>query len=79
MNIAKLEEIASAIRGCIISNSHKTHTPHLASCLSCVDILVAAYFHSLRIDPQKPNDPTHRFIPVRGSARLFQVLAKRGF
>ena len=82
MNIAKLEEIASTIRGCIISNSHKTNTPHLASCLSCVDILVAAYFHSLRIDPQKPNDPGRdRFILSKGhgAPALFQVLAKRGF
>ena len=82
MNVAKLEEIASEIRGCIISNSHKTHTPHLASCLSCVDILVAAYFHSLRIDPQKSNDPGRdRFILSKGhgAPALFQVLAKRGF
>lgn len=82
MNVAKLEQIATEIRGCIISNSHKTHTPHLASCLSCVDILVAAYFHSLRIDPQKPNDQGRdRFILSKGhgAPALFQVLAKRGF
>jgi transketolase len=82
MNVAKLQKIASEIRGCIISNSHKTHTPHLASCLSCVDILVASYFHSLRIDPQKPNDPGRdRFILSKGhgAPALFQVLAKRGF
>ncbi len=82
MNVAKLQEIASEIRGRIISNSHKTQTPHLGSCLSCVDILVAAYFHSLRIDPQKPNDPGRdRFILSKGhgAAALFQVLAMRGF
>lgn len=82
MNVAKLEQIATEIRGCIISNSHKTHTPHLASCLSCVDILVAAYFHSLRIDPKKPNDQGRdRFILSKGhgAPALFQVLAKRGF
>ena len=82
MNVEKLQEIASEIRGRIISNSHKTQTPHLASCLSCVDILVAAYFHSLRIDPQKPNDPGRdRFILSKGhgAAALFQVLAMRGF
>ncbi len=82
MNVAKLQEIASEIRGRIISNSHKTQTPHLGSCLSCVDILVAAYFHSLRIDPQKPNDPERdRFILSKGhgAAALFQVLAMRGF
>ena len=82
MNVEKLQEIASEIRGRIITNSHKTQTPHLGSCLSCVDILVAAYFHSLRIDPQKPNDPGRdRFILSKGhgAAALFQVLAMRGF
>ncbi len=82
MNVAKLQEIASEIRGRIISNSHKTQTPHLGSCLSCVDILVAAYFHSLRIDPKNPNDPGRdRFILSKGhgAAALFQVLAMRGF
>jgi transketolase len=82
MNVAKLQEIASEIRGRIIANSHNTQTPHLGSCLSCVDILVAAYFHSLRIDPQKPRDlERDRFILSKGhgAAALFQVLAMRGF
>jgi transketolase len=82
MELEKLQEIASEIRGRIIANSHKTKTPHLGSCLSCVDILVAVYFHSLRIDPDKPRDPDRdRFILSKGhgAAALFQVLAMRGF
>lgn len=82
MELEKLQEIASEIRGRIISNSHKTKTPHLGSCLSCVDILVAVYFHSLRIDPTKPRDPDRdRFILSKGhgAAALFQVLAMKGF
>lgn len=82
MNVAKLQEIASEIRGRIIANSHNTQTPHLGSCLSCVDILVAAYFHSLRINPQKPRDVERdRFILSKGhgAPALFQVLAMRGF
>ena len=82
MELEKLQEIASEIRGRIISTSHKTKTPHLGSCLSCVDILVAVYFHSLRIDPKKPRDPDRdRFILSKGhgAAALFQVLAMRGF
>jgi transketolase len=82
MELEKLQEIASEIRGRIISNSHKTKTPHLGSCLSCVDILVAVYFHSLRIDPAKPRDPDRdRFILSKGhgAAALFQVLAMKGF
>lgn len=82
MNVAKLQGIASEIRGRIIANSHNTQTPHLGSCLSCVDILVAAYFHSLRINPQKPRDSERdRFILSKGhgAPALFQVLAMRGF
>jgi len=81
-NIAELERLAREIRARIIETSHKTNTPHLGSCLSCVDILVAAYFHTLRIDPTRPRDPDRdRFILSKGhgAAALFQVLALRGY
>lgn len=80
--IQKLEDIARTIRARIIETSHKTQTPHLGSCLSCVDILVAAYFETLQIDPAKPTDENRdRFILSKGhgAAALFQVLALRGF
>ncbi len=82
LNTAELEKLARMIRARIIENSHKTNTPHLGSCLSCVDILVAAYFHVLRLDPAKPRAPERdRFILSKGHAApaLFQVLALRGF
>src|SRR3970040_632533 len=78
----QLERIARNIRARIIENSHRTHTPHLGSCLSCVDILVALYFQVLRIDPANPRAPERdRFILSKGhaAAALFQVLALRGF
>jgi len=79
---AELEKIARTIRARVIETSHKTNTPHLGSCLSCVDILAAAYFSVLRIDPEQPRDPVRdRFILSKGhgAAALFQVLALRGF
>ena len=79
---AGLDDIARTLRARIVETSHKTNTPHLGSCLSCVDILVAAYFGALRIDPSKPRDPARdRFILSKGhgAAALFQVLALRGF
>jgi transketolase len=82
MKLNELQDIASIIRGRIITNSHKTKTPHLGSCLSCVDMLVAVYYYSLRIDPLKPKDPARdRFILSKGhgAAALFQVLAMKGF
>jgi len=82
LTTAQLERIARDIRIRIIENSSRTHTPHLGSCLSCVDVLVALYFHVLRIDPQEPRDPGRdRFILSKGhgAPALFQVLALRGF
>ncbi len=82
MEIGQLENLARRIRARIIENSHRTHTPHLGSCLSCVDILVAAYFNTLRLDPENPSDPDRdRFILSKGhgAPALFQVLALRGF
>ncbi|WP_288391931.1 transketolase [uncultured Herbaspirillum sp.] len=81
-DITSLKTIASQLRGRIIDNAHRTQTPHLGSCLSCVDILTAAYFSTLRIDPTQPADPLRdRFILSKGhgAAALFQVLALRGF
>ena len=82
MEVPRLEKLAREIRVRIIENSHRTSTPHLGSCLSCVDILVAAYFHVLRIDPADPrNADRDRFILSKGhgAAALFPVLALRGF
>lgn len=57
-------------------------TPHLGSSLSCVDILVAAYWSVLRIDPADPRNPDRdRFILSKGHAAtaLYATLAYRGF
>ena len=82
MNIQKLSQNANILRARIIENSSKTGTPHLGSCLSCVDILVALYFKVLKIDPTNPQwSERDRFILSKGhgAPALFQVLAMRGF
>jgi transketolase len=82
MNIAELETYAKILRGRIIETSSRTSTPHLGSCLSCVDLLVALYFSVLNIDAKNPKDPRRdRFILSKGHAApaLFQILAMRGF
>lgn len=81
-SIEELKQRACILRAQIIENSHRTQTPHLGSCLSCVDILVAAYFHALRMDSTQPQNPDRdRFILSKGHAAptLFHVLAMRGF
>ncbi len=80
--IQELERIARTIRARVVETSHKSQIPHLGSCLSCVDILVAAYFGVLRIDASNPSEERRdRFILSKGHAApaLFQVLALRGF
>ena len=82
MKISELKKIASIARSRIILNSHRTNTPHLGSCLSCVDILVALYFDKLKINPRLPRSPSRdRFILSKGhgAAALFQILAMKGF
>ena len=80
--IEDLEALGRRIRGKVIETSHRTRTPHLASCLSCIDVLVAAYFEVLRIDPARPKDEDRdRFILSKGhgAMALFHVLAMRGY
>lgn len=80
--ITELEKIARELRFKLIQMSHKAGTPHLGSALSCIDILVAAYWTTLRIDPQNSCDPLRdRFILSKGHAAtaLYATLAERGF
>lgn len=79
---ASLEAVAREMRARIIETSSRAGIPHLGSCLSCVDILVALYFLVLRIDPKAPRDSGRdRFILSKGhgAPALFQILAMRGF
>ena len=81
-DIAELQSLARNFRARIVETSHRTGTPHLGSCLSCVDLLTALYFSILRIDPSDPSSPDRdRFILSKGhgAPALFQVLATRGF
>ena len=78
----ELKAIAARLRATIVELSHSAGTPHLASSLSCVDILTAAYWRSLRIDPTRPDDPGRdRFILSKGHAALslYVALEARGF
>lgn len=81
-DLAAFDRRARELRARIIETSCRSGTPHLGSCLSCVDILVALYFHILRHDPADPTAPGRdRFILSKGHAvpALFQVLAEAGF
>ena len=81
-SLAALEEVALTIRKRTIRTSSEAKIPHLGSCLSCVEILVALYWAELRVDPDHPEEPNRdRFVLSKGHGApvLFQVLAERGF
>lgn len=81
-SLQELEALARRLRGDLVEMSHRAATPHLASALSCVDILVAAYWGALRIDPASPQDPLRdRLVFSKGHAvtALYAALARRGF
>jgi transketolase len=78
----ELCRLAADLRMRTIATSSRTGTPHLGSCLSCIDLLVFLYWRVLRIEPLRPRDPARdRFILSKGhgAPALFQVLAERGF
>ena len=73
---------AAQLRGKIIEMSHAAQAAHLASSLSCADILTAAYWHVLNVNPERPNDPLRdRFILSKGhaAAALYAALAMKGY
>lgn len=77
-----LKKQAARLRGRVIEMSHKAQAAHLASSLSCCDIVTAAYWHVLRIDPKDPTNPLRdRFILSKGHAAtaLYAALAFKGF
>ena len=81
-SISELEHLARTLRFRVVRTSYLSGTPHLGSCLSCIDLLTYLYWNVLRIDPQAPRAADRdRFILSKGHAApaLFQVLAQRGF
>jgi len=77
-----LKKTASEVRADVIRMSHRAGTAHLASSLSCVDILVAAYWSALNIFPDRPQAPERdRLILSKGHAvsALYAALAHRGY
>ena len=54
LRIDQLKALARKLRFRIVRTSHLSGTPHLGSCLSCLDLLVYLYWNALRIDPNKP-------------------------
>lgn len=81
-DVEKLKKMAAHLRGTVVTMCHEASSAHLGSSLSCLDVLTAAYWHVLNIDPSKPEDPMRdRFILSKGHAAmaLYATLANRGY
>ena len=63
----ELAATALALRQRLVTTSATAKIPHLGSCLSFVELLVALYWQELRIDPANPVDPDRdRFLLSKG-------------
>ncbi len=79
---ALLTEMAKKIRVDCIKMIHKAKSGHPGGSLSAADILAVLYFHTLRIDPERPKwEDRDRFVLSKGHAApaVFAALAHRGF
>ncbi|MHA2227425.1 MAG: transketolase [Candidatus Hodarchaeales archaeon] len=77
-----LESKAFAIRRQILEMISRVGSGHPGGSLSCVEILIALYFHVMNIDPNKPRwEDRDRFILSKGHAApaLYATLAEKGF
>lgn len=77
-HIDELQALAQKLRGDVIELSHRRKAPHLGSCLSCLDILVAAYWTAMDPDPRRVD--RDRFVLSKGHAvlALYCILNARG-
>jgi transketolase len=77
-----LERTARRVRERILEVVWESGSGHVGGALSEADILVALYFHALRVDPSRPDwEDRDRFILSKGHGGLglAVVLAERGF
>lgn len=80
--VSQLRLLGEEVRRLTIEMSERSRSGETGSSLSISDILVVLYFHTLNIDPQKPNDKSRdRFILSKGhgAAAYYATLALRGY
>jgi transketolase len=82
LNVNELEEKAKTIRRHVINMIYKAGSGHPGGSLSCVDILTALYFHTMRHNPSKPEwTDRDRFVLSKGHAApaLYAALAEADY
>jgi transketolase len=82
MDIDNLKAIAKELRVDIIRMLAEAGSGHPGGSLSCIDMLVALYFHKMRHKPEDPRwSNRDRFVLSKGHCvpALYAVLAKAGY
>ncbi len=82
MNIVELKTIARELKVDIIRMLVEAGSGHPGGSLSCIDVLVALFFHKMRHRPADPNwVDRDRFILSKGHCvpALYAVLARAGY
>lgn len=82
MTLDELEGVTKKIRTHAINMVHWGSSAHIATALSCVDMMAVLYFEIMNVDPTNPWSPDRdRFILSKGHgcAAQYAVLAERGF
>lgn len=80
--IERLQALARKVRCHIVHIISTAGVGHPGGSLSQTDILVALYFHVMRLDPQRPDwEDRDRFVLSKGhgAAGLYATLAERGY
>ena len=80
--ILELKQKAKELRKEIIEMVYRAQSGHPGGSLSEIDVLVALYYHKLRIDPKNPGlENRDRFILSKGHASpgIYAVLADKGY
>ncbi|MBX2885903.1 MAG: transketolase [Granulosicoccus sp.] len=82
LNLCDLQETARQIRLLDLETVYRAGAGHIGGEMSAIDILTTLYFHTLRVDPDRPQAPNRdRFILSKGhtACALYVTLAVRGF
>lgn len=81
-DVAALEGHARQARRLVLTAVNRAQAGHLGGPLSVTDILVALFFHAMRIDPANPDwAQRDRFVLSKGHSciALYAVMALRGY
>lgn len=74
----RLKDHSNRIRRKVIELANRSKSPHVGSCLSCVDILVALYFHKLKLDPWDNDRDICILSKGHAAMSLYATLYERG-